>query len=804
LTAKNIATRGHIVAGKITSYRRDHSSATTATLAAALVALALASLGALASVASARGTAVAPSARIRGVPANPAAAVRGSGRTSIPLRVIDPSSYAAAKRRARRRAEAHTVAAGGGSAAGAQVLRAPLPRAVLLESLDTPGLAGNEEFTPPDTTGAIGPADYVEFVNSEVAAFSRSTLAIVGAAHDLSTFVGGVQVCDPQIKYDPQSSRWFYVALRCDGTPTANALYLGFSKTSDPTDFSIEPGHGWCGYEYNTGEALEDYPKLGLDSQHIIVGTNSFHGTSFVSAHVFAGPKPVGAIGACPTEAPELKMFGAPLETSVGDHAFTPEPATVADGSLAGYVVSADVDGEHVMIWQVGGTAAKPELEELGAPKVPFFEVAPSVPQPGTSDELDTLDPRFTQAVAAADPNAGGAEAVWTQHTVEGGAGSVVRWYEIVPSKLEVRQQGTISDPSKYVFNGAIAPTRSGGAVINYDTGSSSALVQLMAQSRIGSAPLGTMNTPLELASSTAADEDFSCPSEPSQPPCRWGDYAGASVDPNNANAVWGSNQINGPSGLGAQWRTQNFAIEPNDIAPTAAFSTSVSPGVAGSPVGFNGAGSSDEDGSIASYSWNFGDSSSGSGANPSHTYAAAGFYTVTLTVTDNGGQTAEVTHSLTVEAPPPTVTTTSTTTTGSTATTRPSAVVAGFNANTGAITFALSLAEPGTLSWLGTFQNGKFGVFTAHAAKCRRGRVRLGGRCLSARIVFARGSKTVVGAGRLTVVLRPNAAAAKALKNAFKHRTGVPVSLTITFQSARGGSAAVNTRTVVVKLKRR
>jgi hypothetical protein len=64
--------------------------------------------------------------------------------------------------------------------------------------------------------------------------------------------------------------------------------------------------------------------------------------------------------------------------------------------------------------------------------------------------------------------------------------------------------------------------------------------------------------------------------------------------------------------------------------------------GTAGSPVTFDGSGSSDSDGTIEAYDWDFGDGNTGSGVSPSHAYAAAGSYTVTLTVTDDDGAESE------------------------------------------------------------------------------------------------------------------------------------------------------------------
>lgn len=49
----------------------------------------------------------------------------------------------------------------------------------------------------------------------------------------------------------------------------------------------------------------------------------------------------------------------------------------------------------------------------------------------------------------------------------------------------------------------------------------------------------------------------------------------------------------------------------------------------------FDASGSSDSDGSISSYRWDFGDGTTGSGVTASHSYASAGTYRATLTVTD-------------------------------------------------------------------------------------------------------------------------------------------------------------------------
>ena len=91
--------------------------------------------------------------------------------------------------------------------------------------------------------------------------------------------------------------------------------------------------------------------------------------------------------------------------------------------------------------------------------------------------------------------------------------------------------------------------------------------------------------------------------------------------------------------------------------SPAAIFAVTTGSPTVGIPVSFNGASSNDPDltHGVASYSWNFGDSSApGTGATPNHTYASAGSFTVVLTVTDIDGWQATVSHQITISVVTP------------------------------------------------------------------------------------------------------------------------------------------------------
>ena len=126
-------------------------------------------------------------------------------------------------------------------------------------------------------------------------------------------------------------------------------------------------------------------------------------------------------------------------------------------------------------------------------------------------------------------------------------------------------------------------------------------------------------------------------------------------------------------------------AVTLQDRPPIASFTSTPSSAPTGTAITFDGTASYDLDGTVVSYSWAFGDGATGAGSVVTHSYSPAKTYTVTLTVTDNGGVTGSTTSQVTITDRPPVVGFTPSPTT----------------ANTGqSITLSISVSDPdGTIS---------------------------------------------------------------------------------------------------------
>lgn len=94
---------------------------------------------------------------------------------------------------------------------------------------------------------------------------------------------------------------------------------------------------------------------------------------------------------------------------------------------------------------------------------------------------------------------------------------------------------------------------------------------------------------------------------------------------------------------------TTTVVIEANPPEPPIADADGPYIGIVNQEISFDGSSSSDIDGTIVRYEWQFGDANSSTKVNPTHGYGAAGMYEVTLMVTDSDGVTDNYTTTATI-----------------------------------------------------------------------------------------------------------------------------------------------------------
>ncbi len=425
--------------------------------------------------------------------------------------------------------------------------------------------------TPPDETGAVGTTRYIELVNTRFAIYNKASNSPIGGG-TLNQLVGALStdfLTDPQIIWDPTTNR-FYYAAEDSRSAAHNQVAFGFSRTASPSSAA-----DWCKYVLDYGVPFPDFPKLGDSQFFAMIGDNVFANGGnggFLGSDLLAISKPAAGSG-CP--APSTFKFDDRILSS---NSFTPVPANEIDTNPTGQAVattSARI-GSQLRLFKVtrNPTTGNPVIQSSPTNvTVPTYAIPPNAPQQGSINRIDTSDARNTQAVAAVDPGHGGKFALWTQHTVRGGAGAEVRWYEINPVTHAVIQKGTATSPSLFEFNGAISPnrqvnggTKSGGnaMVMNYNTSSTTTKPGIRMVSKVGN---GAQSAPVTVKNSPGQLSGFDCSRVAQTGSCRWGDYAGATPDPSTANRIWQVSQFAAGSGSGrtglATSRTWNFVATP-------------------------------------------------------------------------------------------------------------------------------------------------------------------------------------------------------------------------------------------------
>src|SRR5262245_9921586 len=274
---------------------------------------------------------------------------------------------------------------------------------------------------PPDTNGAVGSTQYVQWVNTSFAVFDKSTGALVfGPAAGDTLWQGFGGPCeanndgDPIAVYDKKANRWLMTQFSVTGGQFFQCVAV--STSSDATGT-----YRRFAYQFT---AFNDYPKAGVWPDGYYVSFNMFNaaGTAFLGAR------------ACVLD--RIRMITA---------ADTPGPIQCFQlGSTFGGLLPSDQDGATnppagapnyfvafgtnlLQLWKYHVDWATPANSTFTGPtnvSVATFSEAcgggTCIPQPSTTQQLDSLADRLMYRLAYR--NFGTHESLVANHSVTAGS----------------------------------------------------------------------------------------------------------------------------------------------------------------------------------------------------------------------------------------------------------------------------------------------------------------------------------------------------------------------------------------------
>ena len=477
---------------------------------------------------------------------------------SPPLRTMTPTAPSAATLRERplRRI---SPGAGNGLPDGA-LQAAPGPAVATTSGLGFAGVGQGDysfidQYAPPDTNGAVGATQYVQWVNVSFAVFDKGTGALLygpAAGNTLWTgFGGGCETNnngDPIVQYDKAANRWIMTQFSVSTTPYLQCVAV--STTPDATGT-----YNRYAFSYGTTQ-FPDYPKLGVWPDGYYISYNIFNnGTTFAGSKVCAFDRNAMLAGSAATqECFQLSTsYGGLLPSDLDG--LTSPPAGSPNFFL-------NFGSNSLNLWKFHADFATPANAALSGPAnipVAAFTTACNgggtcVPQPGTQQKLDSLGDRLMYRLAYRH-FADGHEALVVDHSVSVSGTTSVRWYElrnptgstIAAGTPSVFQQGTLSAADGiHRWMGSAAMDQQGNMALGYSASNSSVYPSVRYTGRLTGDALGTM----EAETIVKAGAGSQLPNL-----SRWGDYSAMTVDPVDDCTFWYTNEYLKASGT-FNWST--------------------------------------------------------------------------------------------------------------------------------------------------------------------------------------------------------------------------------------------------------
>lgn len=422
-------------------------------------------------------------------------------------------------------------------------------------SFDGIGSRPDQHLLPPDPNGEIGPNDYVQIVNLQMAVYSRTGQIKHGPVTLQSIFgplgkqCGVAGVGDPVVNYDQLADRWIlsqfgFLFNPSTGEPIGPYFEcFAVSKTPDPS------GQYYL-YAFKTSDTkLPDYPKIGVWPDAYTMSAVEFDegggfpgmaALAFERAKMIAGD-PNAAMIYRPLFQSEPNVWGM-LPADLDGFRLPPDgtaaPFVGIDfdwftigpkPTLKLYRFKVDWADPAASAFTPAGTIDTAAYDAFFCPGLLFD---PCIPQKSSFTKLDILSDRLM--FRAAYRRFADHDALVVDHTVDaGGDHAGVRWYELrnVTTSPVMYQQGTFAPDTESRWMGSAAMDGNGNIGLGYSVSGSDLNPGIRYTARLAGDPLGqmTLGEGSIVEGGGAQTSPFS----------RWGDYSDLTVDPLDDCTFW-------------------------------------------------------------------------------------------------------------------------------------------------------------------------------------------------------------------------------------------------------------------------
>ena len=426
------------------------------------------------------------------------------------------------------------------------------PFAGIGDTSNTP--ANHCNCAPPDTNGAVGATQYVQWVNTAFAVYDKATGAIAAGFPTPGNtlwagFGGGCETNNsgyPIVQYDKAANRWIFTQFSVSTTPYLQCIAV--SQTSDATG-------AYNRYAYSFGTQFPDYPKLGVWPDGYYMSFNIFsNGSTWAGAKVCAFDRTKMLVLGDTTAT--MQCF--PLSTS-----YSSLLPSDLDGATAPPTGSPDYfmnfGKNSLNLWKFHADFTTPSNAKLTGPtNIPVASFSPAcgggtcIPQPQTGQRLDSLGDRLMYRLAYR--NFGNYGSLVVTHSVTGSGTAAPRWYELRSSPVGtfnymINQQSSYAPDATYRWMGSAAQDKLGDLAIGYSASSSTISPQIRYTGRVAAVDqLGQLR----------AESTVALPSTGSNtgPYSRWGDYSSMVTDPLDDCTFWYTNEYLKQDGGSFTWST--------------------------------------------------------------------------------------------------------------------------------------------------------------------------------------------------------------------------------------------------------